>query len=288
MNKKTQKTFFYIGGSIILVVVVALILFPGLFESIGALITGTVNYCYDAPFALNCICPEGTNKQQTSIPFKSFCESNELMFDPQSPTFESDALTYAKNYLRANFPNCDSIDCPEPAALLLDADITLTPEHRAVYFECRNPSGQDYWEILFSIETGNVEKVACTNISITPIPTETPAVINLISEWNRTDKYYYQATLGFSADCINDNGKATTTINVPISFTAESWDLLEGAYGIQEVNGRWKLYLIELRWGYCSIKSSDTATATVECNANCPKAPFTDHRFIVVAYYPLS
>lgn len=113
-----------IGGLTILIVLglIAFIFFPGLIESIGALITGSQNSCEDAPYQENCFCGEGERK--VSVRWGGLdrwsCEVLEqLLIDPDSPTFESDAIQFTESYLTrycgfegANI--CTDLSCGNP------------------------------------------------------------------------------------------------------------------------------------------------------------------------------
>jgi len=282
-----QKKILMVLTPIIVILLIGVIFFPTLIESIYATVTGQEVSCNDAPYAPNCFCPEGFNKQPTSTPLKVYCESDDLMFDPQSPTFQADSLAFAKSYLYEHFPDCDSIECPEPAVMFSDADIALTPEHRAVYFECRGILGSSYWETMFSLETGNMEKVHCINIVDPLPPQETPSTITIKPEWNRTERAYFQAEGTFSVDCTKESGIATATVNIPEGFTAESWLLVENGFSVQFIDNRWKI-VPKYDNERCEITSQDSTTADIKCTANCPLMYGLTTGFKMFAYYPLS
>jgi len=272
----------------IAILLIGVVFFPDLVNSIWTTVTGQEVSCDDAPNNPNCYCTEGFNKIELLGFYKYYCESENLMFDPQSPTFESDALAFAKAYLYEHYPECDSIECPEPATLLSNADLVYTPEHRAVYFECRNPIGKDYWETQFSLETGNMERVFCNNVEEMPEPSDNPSTLIAESEWNNIEKAFFKAKYRFSVDCTDESGIATTTVNVPEGFIAEEWDLIEGGYSTQLTNGRYKAYSTQYDNQYCSILESDSSSAKIECNANCPTQGFSGYSFNTFAYYSLN
>ena len=114
----------FVLPSVVVVLLVAgvLVFFPGLIGSIGAIFSGQVNFCDDAPYDSECVCVEGDRKVPVpwlGIPRWS-CETlEELLIDPDSPTFESDALQFTEDYLTrfcgfegANI--CTDISCGEP------------------------------------------------------------------------------------------------------------------------------------------------------------------------------
>lgn len=118
----------FIIGSLVLV---GLVLFavPGLIESIGALFSGEVAHCDDDPFSLagECFCDEGERKVTFgSSGFvweeRSICEELEaLLIDPDSPTFESDAIQFSEDYLirhcgseGVNICTDESLQCGDP------------------------------------------------------------------------------------------------------------------------------------------------------------------------------
>lgn len=76
------------------------IVFPGLIQSIGAQVAGQVVSCEDAPYAVNCVCQD----RKVEVPWlgvpRFSCETpNNLLIDPDSPTFEADAVSFAVGYL---------------------------------------------------------------------------------------------------------------------------------------------------------------------------------------------
>lgn len=229
-KKKRDKTVLYalIGAVLFFAVLFAI---PGLTDSIGALVTGQQVSCNDAPFNPNCYCPEGFNKQPTSTFGKVYCENNELMFDPTSPTFQDDSLAYAKNYLTENFPTCNSVECPDPAVLLFGGVVILTPEYRSVYFECRSPYSTDYWEFQARLENGVVEKAVCTNIYLPPLTEEEKrAEFKRICEESISNQYcnmIFNATTSLcstqevfpSWDC-----SSSSQCTKGVSYSFESWN----------------------------------------------------------------
>ena len=103
-NKITtqNKTILAIASSLVIIIIVALVFFPGLIESIGAAFSGQVSSCEDTPYAENCICGEGERKVSLTVTglTRYICEDLEqLLIDPDSPTFESDAIQFSEDYL---------------------------------------------------------------------------------------------------------------------------------------------------------------------------------------------
>ncbi|MHA1866398.1 MAG: hypothetical protein ACTSWZ_07820 [Candidatus Heimdallarchaeaceae archaeon] len=84
-----------------------------LFMTIVLAITGP-HYCREVPYDPNCYCKEGERK--VSVPYfvpRWTCEKLEnLLLDPDSPTFEQDAINFVKVYLfRYCGDTCGSIEC---------------------------------------------------------------------------------------------------------------------------------------------------------------------------------
>lgn len=280
MGKKDRKKILV---SIPIIIIVAflttLFLFPGLLESIGALITGQVNYCDDAPYNTNCYCLDSENKIQIlgTFPDKFACENKELMFNPENPTFDEDTLVYAKNYLYENFPLCDSVECEEPAILYLSDTIYL-PDHRSMYFECRTPWGKDYWEILFDLEAGNVEKVFCNNVEEAPPIGENPGTISIAQD--NLSIHKKRGTLKFDfildAPCETTNGTGTTTINAPENVPVEKWSITGNGWGYYFVNNKWRTgfnsEIFGLETQVCKLTNPTSSNVKLECNKGCPNA----------------
>lgn len=118
IEMKTKKI---IIPAIIMVVVLigALFLFsifPRFLESVGATIFGTVSSCDDTPYDSKCIC-DPTTQRKISVPWIGFprwsCENiGELLIDPESPNFETEAVSFVKQYLTTNCSStCINLEC---------------------------------------------------------------------------------------------------------------------------------------------------------------------------------
>lgn len=120
-----NDTILKIGGGLVVIVLAMVVFFPGLLESIGAALTPGLDSCEDAPYSSDCFCPEGDRK--VFVPWNGLdkwsCETlAELIIDPESPTFESDALSFTEAYLvrHCGFEGaniCTDLSCGEPCGL---------------------------------------------------------------------------------------------------------------------------------------------------------------------------
>lgn len=84
-------------------IVAIVLLVPGLLPSLGTLFTTTVSSCEDTPYDTDCFCELGVERK-IRVPWlgipKWSCENLEaLLIDPESATFESDAIAFAEEYL---------------------------------------------------------------------------------------------------------------------------------------------------------------------------------------------
>jgi len=100
-----ENDYLKYGGIVLLVVLGVLFLVPGLISNIGALFSGEISSCDIAPYSSNCFCEEGQRK--ISVPWLGVprwsCETLEdLLLDPESPTFEDDAISFSEEYLSRN------------------------------------------------------------------------------------------------------------------------------------------------------------------------------------------
>jgi hypothetical protein len=84
------------------IAVIALILIvPGILGSLSSLVGNPLS-CENAPYDAKCTC--GSGERKISVPWLGVprwdCENLELLLiDPESPTFEDDAISFTKNYL---------------------------------------------------------------------------------------------------------------------------------------------------------------------------------------------
>ena len=96
-------------------IAILLLAIPGLANSIISMVTGVPKTCLEAPFDKDCYCPEGYRK--VSVPWLGIprwtCENiSALLLDPESPTFEQDAINFVRNYLEKYcYEICDGIEC---------------------------------------------------------------------------------------------------------------------------------------------------------------------------------
>ncbi len=278
LKKAAGNPLALFAGAIVFIALLGILLIPGFFETIGSLIFGSVNFCEDAPFDPNCICAEEFNKVNLGLTFGNHCEPTALFLDPTELNFETDALAFAQGYLTENFPECDSIACPEPGILRSDADVVFGPDHRAVYFECLNAAGKVFWELQFSLETGNVERATCNNVELPPPVGETPGTLELTLEYNSIKNGFFQARYFFDSDCVNDNGTATTTVNVPAGFIADEWVIQETGWGIVFRDERWKIItggeLATATGETCKVTNQSATSAILECDRLCPSLSY--------------
>ncbi len=89
--------------AVVVIGLIAALVFPGWIESIGNAIFGEVSSCEDTPYDVDCFCEAGIERK-ISVPWigvpRWSCETlGELLIDPESPTFEADAIAFSEEYL---------------------------------------------------------------------------------------------------------------------------------------------------------------------------------------------
>jgi len=191
-----QKQLLYIG----IAVVAAFVLFPGLIESLGAMVGGQASSCEDTPYDADCFCEVGIERK-ISVPWigvpRWSCETlDELLIDPESANFETEAIAFAEEYLSRWCQNiatdftCGTERCisgnpiyPETKCISAVFGYGVTGE-RVVNVECvevtawdaqnRPTTGRLPWRMEFYVES----------------TTDTP--VTMFPESN----YYYNETTG--------------------------------------------------------------------------------------------
>ena len=158
MNKKQKKqqNYMKIAGVSVIALVAVVLLVPGLLDSIGSYFTGQVSSCEDTPYNPACTCETGVERK-ISVPWigvpRWSCENiEELLIDPESPTFETDALSFVQEYLRRN--------CGEIALNMSCGEIC----------SATNPSGchePEYISAVFGYgsQGARVVNVECVNVN---------------------------------------------------------------------------------------------------------------------------
>jgi len=117
-----------------------------------------------------CGCPIGFEKSRTSDPTVYTCilanvpVPYEFPIDSNDPQYDGKALGYAQDYLRANFPDCNTISCPG----FTDIGTMTGPEDPITYgyVECGEPlgelTGRYWWRAVFSLEDGTIHPIVST------------------------------------------------------------------------------------------------------------------------------
>lgn len=101
-------------------------------------ITGTQNNCEIDPYNTLCVC--NADERKIDVPWlglpKFDCEVvQNLIIDPESPTFEDDAISYAQSYLSNNCGICGDLSCGNPCGILIDGQ--WVPSANPIYPEDR-------------------------------------------------------------------------------------------------------------------------------------------------------
>jgi len=171
-----KKPLMWAGGIIIVLFAINFLL-PGVFAGYGTF----HDVCEKTPYDKDCICPEDSRKISTTWAFGGIqtCEVLEdLILDPESPTFEQDAVDFAKEYLSRYCGSiCTDLECgPIKAILNEETGEITTNEHGDRYMDAE-------WGVLGTgARTVNIECI-------------------YVTEWERT-----QIICGTNADCDEDLG----------------------------------------------------------------------------------
>jgi len=111
MNRKGSISL----GLIVAIAVIGVLLIPGAVGSITSIFSSEPQPCDTAPYSSNCIC--GENERKIDVPWlgipKWACENVEqLILDPESPTFEQDAIDFTQAYLSQHCGAvCSDLSC---------------------------------------------------------------------------------------------------------------------------------------------------------------------------------
>ena len=154
-----------VNNLIIIGVVIDLVIFGGTVAGVIQL-PGAPD-CRDDPSNFICSCPSGFEKSRTGAVIEYTCipTRTEIPYDfPLSvddPQWEGKFLSYAKDYVRANFQECNMVDCDGgfiDIAYLTEGGFQGTPTHG--YVECGEPlsklTGQYWWRVVFDLNDGSI------------------------------------------------------------------------------------------------------------------------------------
>lgn len=164
--KKEYKNALMIVG---IAVIAVILLVPGLLPSLGALVTGTVNYCDATPFDGKCICRTGEIKKLTGIGVMAYACVPEIVI-PSSYSFPmqtwEEALAFAEDefgtivcegeqfykegYLTGPLPELYTVPSGRLVILSIDCSIATGPS-----------SGQSAWRLQFDPFDGYVYQRIC-------------------------------------------------------------------------------------------------------------------------------
>lgn len=97
------------------IAVAVVLLMPGLAQSLISMITGEPLHCSMTPYSTDCLC--NSDERKVSVPWgglpRWYCETlDDLLLDPDSPTFEQDAIDFAGAYLDRHCGSvCTDLSC---------------------------------------------------------------------------------------------------------------------------------------------------------------------------------
>lgn len=107
-----QKMWYLVGGGI--VALLAILLFTGVLQA-GWYSLFEPRNCNDTPYDKDCTCSEGQEKisgHWANLATFHCEESAQLLIDPDSPTFESDAVEFVQEYLSTYCgATCEDLSC---------------------------------------------------------------------------------------------------------------------------------------------------------------------------------
>jgi hypothetical protein len=196
-----RKGIIGIGTAIVIAVIamVSVLLIPQTRSAILSVITPTT--CTLSPFDENCGCPEGLSKKEVNgVPFaKYICEGESVVINPDSQSFEEDAIAYAKGRLTEIYPDCNSVSCTNGEA---SASWTIDfSGNRMILAECRGDY-QILWDIYIDLDTSSVERVSCIDYTGIPDnPEMTPEEFKARCEGSIDNQYCNTIFSASESDC---------------------------------------------------------------------------------------
>lgn len=272
MKKKKKKI-----GSLALVAIAVVAVFagiefvvaPGIISSFFLTFGEANPYCGDAPYNPSCVCNSDENKkgvawngiQTETNPMKYYCENVDLLLDPDSPTFEQDALSFANNHLTSNYPECDSINaCPvEP-----EVGVGYTNfGKRFVTVQCREiDAGRvlTFWHLYIDIEE---EITSSSCMDLTEFEPEEGAGTMEVNYYKEGPGYNL-FELEIRAECVGKEGAVSDSYTYtldPDKPDATDW-WFHSMYRDQT-----KTFCGEM--GTCYITNKLPRSVTIHCEATC-------------------
>lgn len=171
-----------IPGIIVLVFIFFLV--PSIGSSLLSMLVSDPRPCEETPYASNCLCPEGEMRvsldqarqarlRNLDIPETEwvhlsqegmfFCESAELIIDPDQPSFNADILNYCQQRIRDEIPACETRDLScSGVNNRLDIQWFLdgSTNNRHAFVECRENTSPTSHRVTFrchvNLEDGSI------------------------------------------------------------------------------------------------------------------------------------
>jgi len=266
--KKATGNPLAMGIVILLVVgIIAVVLIPGLIESIGNAIFGQVSPCIETPYDSDCFCEEGEVKLPHNVAPAWFCEPAELTINPDSQVA---LVNFAQSHLTETVPECDTIQCTQgsieagvgQAGIWAWEQNDPNPFRRIASVECFDAANRSvWWDVDYYVDTGEIFQSSCGSFIEPPPAVDNPATLRPIKE-ETIGSFGTQlsTTFEFEADCtFNSTHEASVTYNI-------SPEYLTGKTGTNE----WVIWATTVDSDTtCELSNITTSGVTLSCSKNC-------------------
>ena len=279
MGKKSTK------GIVIAVVALIVIGFvmqmTGILGSLESMVTPKP--CDEAPYAGNCICASDEDRFAFgwSGLTRYICEPDIKLLDPDTPTFEADAIAHAQSYLNENYADCDMISCDIEGTRIVSV-LGQGKDERVALVECVDDVlDKTYWRVYVDIYEGNLadagmfeDSAYCVSYVAPVVGGTEPAELSQGSLDLHHTGDFYKMDLIFDAKCgLVDNGIASTTVYAPVDTPVRDWVMSDGGWymstdasdnavivtGVDSVLG-----------GRCVLEAETADSVNLVCDSGCP------------------
>lgn len=251
MRSKNRKGFApLVAIGIIALATVVVMAFTPIGTSIASAVFNIPVPCESGRYNPSCICGEGYKKIEIISGGGWTCEREDSVLNPESLTYEEEAIAYAKQRLMETFPDCDSIEC------LGNSEIIATvgqgwDGNRVALVECTDSSqGITFWTINPDIEDGSFTKAKCVNYYEKPSGVNDASMrIDNVIAWDEGRKIQIE---GYFTSLCEYAGSAEASI----------------IYTLPETRGDF-VSIIDVISGIPCTVSTTSRTAEIKCTKEC-------------------